>query len=105
MAFLPKLARYFCPKQLSAFWFKKAGGIKQSFQTAGDNRNYSSGSLNNVGSNGKYWSSTISGTNARNLNFNDSNANMNNNNRANGFSVRCLKDWYLPFSIKNNFLI
>jgi uncharacterized protein (TIGR02145 family) len=56
------------------------------------NRNNSNGSLNNVGSNGNYWSSTVSGTNARNLNFNSSNANMNSNNRANGFSVRCIKD-------------
>lgn len=56
------------------------------------NRNNSNGSLNNVGSNGNYWSSTIDGTNLRNLNFNSSNANMNSNNRANGNSVRCLKD-------------
>ncbi len=56
------------------------------------NRNNSNGSLNNVGSNGNYWSSTIDGTNSRNLNFNSSNANMNSNNRANGNSVRCLKD-------------
>lgn len=56
------------------------------------NRNNSNGSLNNVGSNGNYWSSTINGTNSRNLNFNSSNANMNNNNRANGNSVRCFKD-------------
>ena len=56
------------------------------------NRNNSNGSLNTVGSNGNYWSSTVDGTNARNLNFNSSNANMNSNNRANGFSVRCLKD-------------
>lgn len=56
------------------------------------NRNNSNGSLNNVGSNGNYWSSTVNGTNARNLNFNSSNANMNSNNRANGNSVRCLKD-------------
>lgn len=57
------------------------------------NRNNSNGTLNNVGSNGNYWSSTIDGTNARNLNFNSSNANMNSNNRANGFTVRCLKDY------------
>jgi hypothetical protein len=56
------------------------------------NRNNSNGSLNNVGSNGNYWSSTVDGTNSRNLNFNSSNANMNNNNRANGNSVRCRKD-------------
>jgi len=65
------------------------------------NRNNSNGSLNNVGTNGNYWSSTVSGTNSRNLNFNSSNANMNTNNRAYGFSVRCLKDksifWSQPF--------
>jgi hypothetical protein len=55
------------------------------------NRNNSNGSLNNVGSNGNYWSSTVDGTNSRNLYFNSSNANMNNNNRANGNSVRCLR--------------
>ena len=56
------------------------------------NRNNGDGSLNNVGSNGNYWSSTVNGTNANNLNFNSGNANINNNNRANGFSARCLKD-------------
>ncbi|SEJ36514.1 major paralogous domain-containing protein [Cyclobacterium xiamenense] len=57
------------------------------------NRNNSNGSLNNVGTNGNYWSSTVSSTNSRNLKFNRSNANMNTNNRANGNAVRCLKDY------------
>ena len=56
------------------------------------NRNNSNDFFNNVGSSGNYWSSTVSSTNSRNLNFNSSNANMNTNNRANGNSVRCLKD-------------
>lgn len=65
----------------------------------GGNRNNNNGSLNNVGSNGNYWSSTVDGINARNLNFNSSNANTdNNNNRANGNSVRCLKDCFLLHS-------
>ncbi|MCI5139771.1 MAG: hypothetical protein D3922_15480 [Candidatus Electrothrix sp. AR1] len=55
-------------------------------------RNNNDGTLNNAGSNGNYWSSTVDGTNARNLNFNSGNADLNSNNRANGFSVRCLKD-------------
>jgi len=63
------------------------------------NRNNSNGSLNNVGSNGNYWSSSVSGSNARNLNFNSSNAGMNSNNRANGNAVRCLKD-YCPCHIR-----
>lgn len=48
------------------------------------------GELNNVGSNGNYWSSTPNDeNNAYNLNFNSGNANWNNNNnRNNGQSVR-----------------
>jgi hypothetical protein len=66
------------------------------FSVAG-NRNNSDGSLNNVGSNGNYWSSTVNGTNSSNLNFNSGNANMNSNNRANGFSVRCMKDYGIEY--------
>lgn len=53
-------------------------------------RDNASGGLTNIGSNGNYWTySSNSQTNARNLNFNSSNVNpLNNNNRANGFSVR-----------------
>lgn len=60
--------------------------------TVAGNRNNGDGSLNNVGSNGNYWSSTVDGANSRNLNFNSGNADMNSNNRANGLTVRCLKD-------------
>jgi uncharacterized protein (TIGR02145 family) len=68
---------------------------------AAGNRNNSNGTLNNAGTNGNYWSSTPSGTtNAMNLNFNSGNANVNNNNRANGFSVRCVAEL-----IANVFLI
>jgi uncharacterized protein (TIGR02145 family) len=58
------------------------------------NRNRINGLLNNQGTNGYYWSSTVSGTNARYLNFNSTAANTNTAtvHRANGFSVRCLKD-------------
>ena len=55
--------------------------------------NVNSGSLRNAGNNGNYWSSTAnsSTSNAYNLNFNSGNVNpSNNNNRYNGFSVRCL---------------
>jgi len=55
-------------------------------------RSFSDGSLYTVGSIGHYWSSTIDGTNSRLLNFSSSVASMNSNPRANGFSVRCLKD-------------
>jgi uncharacterized protein (TIGR02145 family) len=66
-------------------------------------RNNSNGALNNVGSNGNYWSSTWnSNTNSYNLNFNSSNVNPgNNNNRANGFSVRCVSEFINKPSCKS----
>lgn len=55
------------------------------------------GSLNNVGSNGNYWSAgPYSTTNGYNLNFNSGSVNpTNNNNRANGFSVRSVSAFTL----------
>lgn len=56
-------------------------------------RNNNSGALNNVGSNGNYWSASPNSSNGYNLNFNSSNVNpSNNNNRANGFAVRCVQE-------------
>jgi uncharacterized protein (TIGR02145 family) len=57
-------------------------------------RNNSNGSLLDVGTNGYYWSGTVPGTDASAyyLYFSSSNAYMNLNGRALGFSVRCLKD-------------
>jgi uncharacterized protein (TIGR02145 family) len=55
-------------------------------------RGYSDGSLNNVGSKGYYWSSTLSGIYARRLSFSSSDADILNRSRAYGLSVRCIKD-------------
>jgi len=55
-------------------------------------RSYSNGSLNNVGSYGGYWSSAVSGSYARRLRFDSSNAYMGSDGRAGGYSVRCIKD-------------
>jgi len=60
--------------------------------TLAGNRYGSNGSLYSVGAAGYYWSSTVSGTNSRDLAFNSSNAAMNGSYRASGFTVRCLKD-------------
>jgi uncharacterized protein (TIGR02145 family) len=58
------------------------------------NRN-TDGSFNNRGTNTNIWSSLESDSNAwkRNLNSGNSTVNRNANTKANGFSVRCLKDW------------
>lgn len=58
---------------------------------AGDRSN-SNGSLYNVGSYGSYWSSTVSSTGSRYLYFSSSIANVGTGSRADGASVRCLKD-------------
>jgi hypothetical protein len=52
----------------------------------------SNGSLNAVGYLGFYWSSTVNGTTSRGLYFYSGDANMTNYNRADGFSVRCIKE-------------
>jgi uncharacterized protein (TIGR02145 family) len=50
------------------------------------------GSLDDVGTYGFYWSSTVSGAFSRSISFYSSDAYMYDSNRANGFSVRCLKN-------------
>ena len=61
------------------------------FLPAAGNRNGTS--VNNVGSNGNYWSSSYNNSNnAYNVNFNSGNLNpQNNNNRNNGQSVRLVR--------------
>lgn len=50
------------------------------------------GTLYDAGSRGHYWSSTVSGSDGRDLHFTSGSTYMLNYNRAYGFSVRCLKD-------------
>ncbi len=52
----------------------------------------SDGSLNNVGTRGLYWSNTFNGNWARPLDLGIGYAGSGNDYRANGFSVRCIKD-------------
>ena len=60
--------------------------------TASGFRYYIDASLNNAGSSGHYWSSSVSGTGASGLHFYSSGADVHSSKRALGFSVRCLKD-------------
>ena len=63
------------------------------FFPAAGYRNSTTGALTSPGANGYYWSATVTGTNAYNLNFNSGNIYLGNTgNRAPGFSVRCVKD-------------
>ncbi len=55
-------------------------------------RDVSNGSLYNVGTGDGYWSSTVSGTYSRYLGFYTSSAYVDDNYRAHGLTVRCLKD-------------
>ncbi|MEI8270829.1 MAG: hypothetical protein WCG45_05695, partial [bacterium] len=60
---------------------------------SGGYRDYSSAGLDLLGSNGYYWSSTVNGVYAYDPGFNSTAVYpANNSNRANGLSVRCLKD-------------
>jgi uncharacterized protein (TIGR02145 family) len=54
-------------------------------------RDYTTAALGGVGVGGYYWSSTVSGADSRYLYF-GSNATMSSYIRANGFTVRCVKD-------------
>ena len=55
------------------------------------------GSFGGLGGGTGLWSSLVSGTSAwkRNLNSGNATVNRNTNSKANGFSVRCLKDWLI----------
>jgi uncharacterized protein (TIGR02145 family) len=50
------------------------------------------GSIQGGGIEGLYWSSVVSDTSSRGLYFSSPNATMSTTRRANGFSVRCIKD-------------
>jgi hypothetical protein len=54
-------------------------------------RVFSSGSLRDAGFEGRYWSSTVSGSNSSLLRFNSSSGLISSEGLANGFSIRCLK--------------
>ena len=60
--------------------------------TGGGIRTSSNGSISGLGGGGYYWSSTITGTDTSALRFYESGAYMYSFSRANGLSVRCIKD-------------
>ncbi len=59
---------------------------------AGGSRSYSDGTFYNIGLYGIYWSAESAGSQSSRLVFFSIDASVNSTNRANGFSVRCIKD-------------
>jgi hypothetical protein len=60
------------------------------------------GNFNNMGNNAYFWSSTENNSNNawnRKLNYNNTDVNRNNNNKAYGFSVRCVRALITVFSM------
>jgi uncharacterized protein (TIGR02145 family) len=55
-------------------------------------RNFNSGSIANTGVNAYYWTSTISGTQSRRFILSASSAILADSSRADGYSVRCIKN-------------
>ena len=55
-------------------------------------RGRTNGSSYNLGSNGNYWASSVSGTIGRNVYFSSASLNANTNYRAYGYSVRCVQE-------------
>ena len=55
-------------------------------------RSHFNGTVFRAGSEGYYWSATVSGSNSRRLFFRSGQASIGSNNRAYGYSVRCIKD-------------
>jgi uncharacterized protein (TIGR02145 family) len=53
-------------------------------------RDFSGGTIFVIGTDGHYWTSTVSGTQARSIGFTNT-IGLFNRNRAMGFSVRCIK--------------
>jgi uncharacterized protein (TIGR02145 family) len=70
-----------------------SGAMQSSLKLPmGGYRSYNIGTVSSAGSRGNYWSTTISGTDARYLTFKKSIANLNFFHRGYGFSVRCIQD-------------
>ncbi len=60
--------------------------------TVGGVRNFGSGTFYFVDQYGRYWTSTVNEHNARSMVFTDGDAYLLSNGRADGSSVRCIKD-------------
>jgi uncharacterized protein (TIGR02145 family) len=80
-------------ERLSWISYDAAGAYASPLKlTVAGLRSYSSGLLAAVGVNGYIFSSTINGTFSRGLRYSSGGFSFNDDDRADGFSVRCIKD-------------
>jgi uncharacterized protein (TIGR02145 family) len=89
---IPTLAEWEAERQS---WSSQnsAGAFASSLKiTVAGYRTYNTAALTDVGSSGHYWTATVNGTGVNYLNINSSSIDIGSNNRANGLSVRCIKD-------------
>ena len=72
----------------------RAGALASPLKWPGSGSRLNNGTLNDVGTDGYIWTSTVSGTKSRYLFFTISSVFMyyNGNNRCYGYTVRCIKD-------------
>lgn len=80
-------------ERLSWSTYNAAGAFVSplKFSKAGT-RYFANGSLNSVNSSGFYWSSTVNSLYSEGLRFGNSSAFISTDNRAGGYSIRCIKD-------------
>jgi hypothetical protein len=78
-----------------AFWpvsnFSGAFASPLKLPMAGG-RNFCSGEIGYLGSDARYWSSSVRGTDSKYLSIGQGGSDSLNGRRANGFSVRCIKE-------------
>ena len=88
------------------YWFSGASSYTENvpqvfFPAAGGRRYYVDGDARNRGYAGYYWSSRANFYNANYLYFDSGNADVYNDGRAFGFSVRCVQDDATLIPVKN----
>ncbi len=86
------------PDDLPGRWYggnHSTDRVGSVFFPASGQRSYDVGAVSGRSSNGYYWSSVTSGTNAVSLNLRDAYSNITTGSyRASGYSVRCVKESY-----------
>jgi len=91
----PELGSEGWDSEKSGYWFNGTSSPeigKGVFLPAAGFRNCDGGNAMHRGDSGKYWSSSVDGDGARRLIFSSDEARSGSNERAFGFSVRCVKE-------------